>query len=130
MGLYPRKFYLGDGFFDDFFEPSVKNDMKCDVYEKDGNYHFEIDMPGFEKEQIEIDYDNGYLTITAEKIDEKNDEGKNYIRRERYQGKFSRSFYVGDVNTQAIDAEFSKGTLKICVPKVEEKPSKKNIEIK
>lgn len=130
MNLIPRKFYLGDDFFDDFFEPAVKEQMKCDVYEKDGDYHIVLDVPGYDKDDISLECDNGYLTISAEKTVEDNEEDKNYIRRERRYGKFSRSFYVGDIDTESIEAEFKKGTLQIVVPKVEEKPSKKQIEIK
>ncbi len=130
MNLIPRKFYLGDDFFDDFFEPAVKEQMKCDIYEKDNNYHIVFDVPGYDKDDIKIECDNGYLTISAEKSEEDNDEDRNYIRRERRYGKFSRSFYVGDVDTENIDAEFKKGTLKVIVPKLEEKPTKKQIEIK
>ena len=130
MNLIPRKFYLGDDFFDDFFEPAVKDQMKCDVYEKDGDYHIIMDVPGYDKEDINLECDNGYLTISAEKSEEDKDEKKNYIRRERRYGKFSRSFYVGDVDADSIEAEFKKGTLRITVPKVEEAPSKKQIEIK
>ena len=130
MNLIPRKFYLGDDFLDDFFEPAVKDQMKCDIYEKDGNYHIIMDTPGYDKDDIKIECDNGYLTISAETKSEENEENKNYIRRERRYGKFSRSFYVGDVDTDSIEAEFKKGTLKICVPKVEDKPTKKQIEIK
>jgi len=130
MNLIPRKFYLGDDFFDDFFEPAVKDQMKCDVYEKDGDYHIVMDVPGLDKEDITIECDNGYLTITGETNKEENEEKKNYIRRERHYGKFSRSFYVGDVDTESIEAEFKKGTLKITVPKIEEKKTKKQIEIK
>ena len=130
MNLIPRKFYLGDDFFDDFFEPALKDQMKCDVYEKDGDYHIVMDVPGYDKEDITIECDNGYLTISAETKEEENDEKKNYIRRERRYGKFTRSFYVGDVETDNIEAEFKKGTLKITVPKIEENPTKKQIEIK
>ena len=130
MNLFPRKYYLGDDFFDDFFEPALKDQMKCDVYEKDGNYHFELDVPGYDKEDINIECDNGYLTISATKTSENNDENKNYIRRERRTGSFSRSFYVGDVDPEEIEAAFEKGTLNIVVPKLEEKPTKKQITIK
>lgn len=130
MNLIPRKFYLGDDFFDDFFEPAIKDQMKCDVYEKDGDYHIVMDVPGYDKDDITIECDNGYLTISAETKEEENDEKKNYIRRERRYGKFSRSFYVGDVDTDEIEAEFKKGTLKITVPKIEERSTKKQIEIK
>lgn len=130
MNLIPRKYFLGDDFFDDFFEPALKDQMKCDIYEKDGNYNIVLDAPGFDKDDIKLECDNGYLTISAEKVEEDNEEDKNYIRRERHYGKYSRSFYVGDIDTENIDAEFKKGTLKIVVPKIEEKPSKKQIEIK
>ncbi len=130
MNLIPRKFYLGDDFFDDFFEPAIKDQMKCDVYEKNGDYHIVLDVPGYDKDDITLECDNGYLTISAEKVAEDNEDSKNYIRRERRYGKFSRSFYVGDIDTESIEAEFKKGTLQIVVPKVEEKPSKKQIEIK
>ena len=129
MNLIPRRFYLGDDFFDDFFEPTVKNSMKCDIYEKDGNYNIILDIPGYEKEDINIECEKGYLTITAEKSEETKDDDKNYIRRERRYGKFSRSFYVGDVDPESVKAEFAKGTLKICFPNEEEKTSKKQIEI-
>ena len=130
MSLFPRKYYLGDDFFDNFFEPTVTNQMKCDVYEKDGKYNIEIDIPGFDKENIKVECENGYLTISAQKNEEENDEGKNYIRRERRSGSFSRSFYVGDIDSEKIDAEFKKGTLKVVVPKLKEETNKKQIEIK
>ena len=130
MSLFPKKYYLGDDFFDNFFEPTVKNQMKCDIYEKDGDYNIELDIPGFDKKDIKVECDNGYLTISAEKTEEENDEGKTYIRRERRSGSFSRSFYVGDIDADKINAEFKKGTLKLVVPKVKEETSKKQIEIK
>lgn len=130
MNLIPRKFYLGDDFFDDFFEPALRDQMKCDIYEKNGDYHIVLDVPGYDKDDIKLECDNGYLTISAEKSSEENDESKNYIRRERRYGSFSRSFYVGEVEADKIDAEFKKGTLKIVVPKIDEKPTKKQIEIK
>lgn len=130
MNLIPRKFYLGDDFFDDFFEPALKDQMKCDIYEKNGNYNIVMDIPGYDKDDITLECDNGYLTISAEVSSEDNEEDKNYIRRERRYGRFSRSFYVGDVDPDEIDAEFKKGVLKVVVPKLDEKPSKKQIKIK
>ena len=134
--LMPNKLYLDD-VFDDFMFPTVKDEfgkMKCDIYEKDGAYHLEMDVPGFDKKdvQIEID-DNDYLTITAEKNteDTEEDEKKNYIRKERNYGKNQRSFYVGGVDKENIQANFENGILKISMPKKEEeKSSKKTIEIK
>ncbi len=130
MNIIPKRYYLDD-FFDDFLtaSDSTKNSMKCDIYEKGGDYHIEMDIPGFEKKDISIESDNGYLTITAEKKDEVNDEEKNYIRRERTYGKYQRSFYLGDLETDDIKAEFKDGMLKLTVPKKEAVETKKIIEI-
>ncbi|MGN1355667.1 MAG: Hsp20/alpha crystallin family protein [Bacilli bacterium] len=131
MDLIPRKFYLDD-IFDDFLTTKKGQTMKCDIYEKDGNYHIEMDVPGFSKEDISVEAKDGYLTISAEKKNEVNEENekKNYIRRERVYGKYERSFYVGDLDQDKIDAEFNNGCLKITVPKKEEVENKKVIEIK
>ena len=99
MDLMPRKFYLDD-IFDDFMPAKKERNMKCDIYEKDGDYHIEMDVPGFKKEDISLEVNDGYLTIKAEKNNEvkEEDEGKNYIRRERSYGKYERSFYLGDLD--------------------------------
>ncbi len=130
MNIIPKKYYLDD-FFDDFLanSNSEKNAMKCDIYEKGGDYHIEMDVPGFDKKDISINVDNGYLTITAEKQNEEKDEEKNYIRRERSYGKYERSFYLGDLETDNIKAEFNNGMLKLTVPKKEVVDTKKKIEI-
>ena len=134
MRFMPKRYDIDD-FFDDFI-PSVdrfsrSNQMKCDIYEKDGKYNIEMDIPGYDKKDISIEVDNDVLTVTASKEKEENDESKNYIRRERYYGTFSRSFNLGsDVDLENIDAEFVEGMLKITVPKAEEKSSKKTIDIK
>ncbi len=128
MNLIPRNFYLDD-IFDDFV-PSINNKMKCDIYEKGGDYHIEMDIPGFNKDDIKIESRDGYLTITAEKSNEENDEDKNYIRRERTYGKYERSFYLGNFNDEDVNAEFKDGMLKITVPKKEQNNEKNYIEIK
>lgn len=127
MKLIPRNYFLDD-VFEDF--NSNNNSMKCDVYEKDDAYNIEVDVPGFKKEDINIDVDNGYLTIKASKHFDETEKGKNYICRERRYGKFERSFYLGDLKTDDVEASFENGTLKIKVPKVEESNDKKRIEIK
>ena len=126
MNLIPRKFY-----FDDLFNDvlTTKNNVKCDIYEKDNTYYTEMDMPGFDKKDIQIEMKNDYLTITAEKKEEENDESKNYICKERSYGKYERSLYVGDIDMDNIKAEFKNGILKIAVPKKEEVENKKVIEI-
>ena len=128
MEIIPRKFYLDDVF--DNFMTTSRNEMKCDIYEKDGNYHIEMDVPGYNKNDISIEVKDGYLTVTAEKKQEENIEEKNYIKRERVYGKYQRSFYLGDLDTDNVDASFTDGTLKIIVPKKELVENKKTIEIK
>ena len=127
MNIIPKSFYLDDIF--DNFDSTRNNNMKCDIYEKDGDYHIEIDIPGFDKKDIKVECDNGYLTVTAKKDEEAEDKSKNYIRRERSYGKYQRSFYIGDMDSSEIRAKFKHGMLKIIVPKVETKETKKHIEI-
>ncbi len=96
--------------------------MKTDVKEKNDCYEVEIDLPGFKKEEIKIELENGYLTVSAEKGDNADEDGK-FIRKERYTGYCSRTFYVGeDVEQSDIKASFKHGTLKLVVPKKGETP--------
>jgi len=129
MDLIPRKFYLDD-FFDDFFPEKTVNSMRCDIYEKDNNYHVVMDIPGFDKEDVNIECDNDYLTISASKSASKDEEKKHYIRRERTYGEYKRKFYVGDMDTDNIKAEFKNGTLNLVIPKKVPASTKKKIEIK
>lgn len=131
MDLIPRKFYLDD-VFNDFISSRKEDTMKCDIYEKGGDYHIEMDIPGFEKKDISVETKDGYLTIKAEKSNEaeEQDQDKNYIRRERSYGKYERSFYLGDLDGDKVEAEFQNGMLKVVVPKKEEIETKKVIEIK
>ena len=119
---------LFDNFFDDdFMMPSMfgKNVMKTDVRETDNSYELDIDLPGFKKEDVSLKLDNGYLTISASKgleKDEKEKKDGKYIRRERYEGQCSRSFYVGDaVKPEDVHAKFENGILQIALPKQEQK---------
>ena len=102
----------------------AKNMMKTDVKETDSSYEVDIDLPGFKKDEISAKLDNGYLTISAAKgldKDEKDKKGK-YIRKERYAGAMSRSFYVGDAVTQEdIKAKYEDGILKLAIPKKDAK---------
>ena len=131
MSLLPEKFYLDD-FFEDFVPmPKMpKNEMKCDIYEKGGEVHIELDVPGFNKEDVKVDLDDGILTIAATKHEDKEDKEKNYYRKERLFGSFKRQFNVGNVKENEIDAKFYNGVLKISFPKEEQKQSKKFIAIK
>ena len=102
----------------------ANNVMKTDVKETDTGYEVDIDLPGFKKDEINAQLDNGYLTISAAKgldKDEKDKKGK-YIRKERYAGAMSRSFYVGEGVTQEdIKAKYEEGILRLSVPKKEAK---------
>ena len=105
----------------------AKNVMKTDVKETDNSYEVDIDLPGFKKDEIEAKLENGYLTISAAKgldKEEKEEKDGKYIRKERYSGSCSRSFYVGDAVTEEdIKGEFKHGILKLFVPKKEAKPA-------
>ena len=94
--------------------------MKTDIREHDGGYELDVDLPGFKKDEINVELENGYLTISAAKgldKDEQDKKGK-YIRRERYAGAMQRSFYVGDEVTQEdIKAKFEDGILRLSIPK-------------
>ena len=103
-----------------------KNKLKCDIYEENEMYHIEMDLPGFSKDEISVDYNNGYLTITAIK-NQLSD--KNYIRQERSYGKYERSFYFGTVGVDDIHAKFDNGVLKISLPKDNQIDTKKLINI-
>ena len=129
MDLIPRNFFTND-FFDDFMTLK-ENKMKCDIYEKEGNYHIEIDLPGLTKDEIKIEVNNDTLFVTIENQNElnKDDENKNYIHRERTYGKYQRSFYLKNLDSNNINASFKNGVLKIIVPKINEEENKKYIEI-
>ena len=98
----------------------AQNMMKTDIRETDGSYELDVDLPGFKKDEIQVQLKDGYLVLSAAKgldKDEKDKEGK-YIRRERYAGAMSRSFYVGDdVKQEDIHAKFEDGILRLTVPK-------------
>ena len=126
--LLPKLYF--DDSLDNFFENDF-NKMKCDIYEEDNKYYVELDLPGFKKEEIKIECNKGNLIITASK-EEKNDaknENRKYIKRERIYNKYSRSFYLGDVDEENINAKFSDGILKVIIPKKDENESKKIINI-
>ena len=117
-------------FEDDFFGKrnplygkKAKNMMKTDVKEHENGYEVDIDLPGFKKDELNLDLTDGYLTISASKGLDKDEEDKKgkYIRKERYAGSMSRSFYVGEGVTQEdIHAKYEHGVLKLSIPKKEE----------
>lgn len=125
--LVPRKNYNGFDIFDDvfaypFFGEKENKIMRTDLKEKDGKYLLEIDVPGYDKEDIKIELHEGYLTISAEKNEEKEDKHAKYLKRERFSGMCSRSYYVGDnVREEDIKANFKNGILTVEFPKEPEK---------
>ena len=130
MIMLPRRFYF-DNALDDLFEEEGAK-MKCDIYEKENKYHVDMDLPGFKKDEIKVECNKGNLIVSAEKKheEEEKDEKKKYIRRERIYGKYSRSFYLGDVDEENIEASYDNGTLHIAVPKIDENKNRKLIDIK
>ena len=137
MMLMPRRDFdlFGDDFFrDDFFKGEKNNLMKTDIKETENSYILDVDLPGYSKEDIKVDVTDGYLTINAKMSNEVKDEKKGkFVRRERFTGECTRSFYVGeDIKEEEIKASFKNGILNLEVPKVspdERKSEKKYIEI-
>lgn len=135
----------GENMFDDLFDngffgshnplfgKNARNLMKTDIRETDDAkaYRLAVDLPGFKKDEISIDLSNGYLTIQAAKGLDKDEEDKKgrYIRRERYAGSMSRSFYVGDVKPEEVSAKFENGILTLDVPKAGQKKLPENNRI-
>ena len=129
--MLPRKNYYLNDYFDMFNMPYTreKEYMKTDIYELDNKYILEIDLPGIKKDNIKINYENGYLTISAEKntLSAKPD---TYIRRERFFGEIKRSFYIGIKKENELKAKYKEGILTISFPKEDlEKKDNKNIAI-
>ena len=137
---------LFDEFFNDPFEMNMllprgrdplygkhsKNLMKTDIRETEDSYELDVDLPGFKKDEVSIDLKDGYLTISAAKGLDKDEEDKKgkYIRQERYAGACSRSFYVGKgVEPEEIGAKFENGILEISVPKETKKPEVKSTSV-
>ena len=138
---------FGENLFDDFFSDPFgmmvpqshdplygkhgKNLMKTDVRETESSYELDIDLPGFKKDEVNVELKNGYLTIQAAKGLDKEEQDKKgkYIRQERYAGAMSRSFYVGDVESKDVSAKYEDGILKLSVPKQAKKELPKSSTI-
>ena len=138
MMLVPRRdFNLLDDIFDEpMFNFNHNNIMKTDIKDHKHSYEIVVDLPGYEKDNIEMTINDGYLTINAKtnhEVNEGNEEGGKFIRKERYYGECSRSFYVGDrIKEEDIKANFKNGVLSVSVPKTDPKkeiPEKKRIQI-
>lgn len=134
--------FFSDPFFDDnalrkvdrkLYGHNAKNLMKTDVKETENGYEVEMDLPGFKKDEITVDLNNGVLTVRAAKgLDQDEENDKRYIRRERYAGVCERSFYVGDaLSEEDIRGKFQHGVLTLNIPKKDAKalPEKRYIAI-
>ncbi len=111
-------FDMMDSFFNNsFFERSYPQKMSTDIRQTENEYIIEAEMPGYEKSDIKLELKNNYLTISAGKDEEKEEENNGYIRRERKTGQISRSFYVEGINQEEIDAKYENGVLTVTLPK-------------
>ena len=140
---------FGENLFDEFFDDdfpmipmrsirnplygkNAKNLMKTDVRETDNTYELDVDLPGFKKDEVQLDLKDGYLTISAAKgldKDQVDKKGK-YIRQERYAGACSRSFFVGEgIEPQDVSAKFEDGILRVSLPKQVKKELPRNSTI-
>ena len=140
---------FGENLFDEFFDDdfpmipmrsirnplygkNAKNLMKTDVRETDNTYELDVDLPGFKKDEVQLDLKDGYLTISAAKGLDKDQEDKKgkYIRQERYAGACSRSFFVGEgIEPRDVSAKFEDGILKVSLPKQVKKELPRNSTI-
>lgn len=112
---------------EEIIDNNIPNNMQCDVYEKDNNYIIELDVPGYSKEDLKVEYSNGYISVIGTKSEQESTERK-YIRKERIYGLYKRDFYVGKISYDKIDAKYKDGVLVIVIPKSDDK--KENIIIK
>ena len=125
--LLPQMFnksLFNDFFTEPMFNVNTTNRMCTDIKEKDNGYELDMEVPGFDKEDLKLNLEDGYLTISAEHktSNDKKDEDGHIIRQERYYGSTKRSFYVGDqITKEDIQAKYDKGILSIFVPKKEVK---------
>ena len=132
---FDRNLFRGFGNVDHaLYGKHAQNVMKTDVRETDKGYEVDVDLPGFKKDEIHLELNDGYLTISAEKSLEKDDENKKgkILRQERYAGVMQRSFYVvGNVTEEDIKASYESGVLLVIIPKKDalKAPEKKTILI-
>ena len=132
---FDRNFFRGFGNVDRaLYGKHAQHMMKTDVKETDEGYEVDVDLPGFKKDEIHLELNNGYLTISTEKSLEKDERGKKgrMLRQERYAGTMRRSFYVGEYLTEEdVKASYESGVLHLLIPKKDapKLPEKKTIQI-
>lgn len=119
-------------FNDDFFAPAnlLNSNFSVDLKENENEYLIEADLPGVEKENIHLEYNNGYLTISAKRDNLVENKKDNYVRKERSYGEFKRCFYVDNIDEEKIQASFKNGVLNVSLPKLNKgKESSRKIDI-
>lgn len=123
---------FNDFFDDDFMSPMNfwHDSFRVDMKETEDAYSIEADLPGMKKDDIEIVYDNNYLTISAKQDESVENKTDKYVRRERRHGELKRSFYIDNVDESKIDASFKDGVLKLVLPKLVKGKQKKRIDIR
>ncbi len=133
LRIFDPRFDLFDTFFDDpFFKrpQRVEAHMAVDVLEHDNDYEIVADVPGLAKDNITLEYEEGNLTISVSKTEEKEEKEKKYVRKERHSYSFRRTFYVGNINEEDIKAKLTNGELHVTVPKEKQQViTKKTIDI-
>ena len=122
-----------DEFWDNFFSPAEQHShngrmLSTDIEEKEDSYVVNVDVPGAKKEDINVDLENGYLTIGVQEKEEKED--KKYLHHERFFGSYSRTFYLGEVDKENVSASLDNGVFTIVLPKSKPVSNKSRIEIK
>lgn len=131
--MVPDDFFgrvFGDGFLSDIFPANVTRSMRADIKETDKEYLLDMEIPGLNKEQIEVNFDDGVLTISAKQEDQYNEERENYIRKERRYGSMQRSFSFPDVEHESISASYENGVLHLNLPKkADSKPTGRKIDV-
>ena len=115
-------------FYDSMLDEESFKGMDSDIYLKNGVYHADIDLPGFKKEDINIEFHKGTITVKAEHVEKDNHDDKKYIRHERRYNKLERSFYFADIDEENIKAEYNNGVLHLTIPQMRE-ATKKQISI-
>ena len=126
-----------DSMFENFFNDSVfpayysnSRQMKVDIKENENEYIIDAELPGINKEEVNIELNDNNLTISVSKDEQVNEEKENYIRKERYQSSMTRSFHIENVNNEKVDATFNNGVLSVILPKREPgSPKNKKIDI-
>lgn len=124
-GLHPVEALFNNFINNSFDIFSSSSSMNVDITEEKDRYIIEAEIPGVNKEQIQVDYLNNYLTISVISVNEINEEKKNFIRRERHSASTSRSFYLENIDYNKIRAKYKNGILLIILPKSKNKPLKK-----